>query len=209
MADGADAADARGNSRHLVERTALGELLEAADLRHLELRVGHLAGVVELNGDLGVAFDAAYRLNRNALHRRSYPNLILACASGLRPSSRLFRKPADDLAVRRTAGKANINLHEVLRRARQLQQLRQAIAGNAPACVRAFDVDPLQQLVDRNRVAQSGHVAGDRAVAQRNQHLGALADLLQLVHVLLGADRALDQGTSTSSGNSCASTSGP
>ena len=42
MADGADAADARGNARHFVEGTALGELLEAADLRDLELGVATL-----------------------------------------------------------------------------------------------------------------------------------------------------------------------
>ncbi len=66
MADGADAADARGNARHLVIGTALGELLEAAHLGDLELGVGHVAGVVELNGDLGVALDAAYRLNCDA-----------------------------------------------------------------------------------------------------------------------------------------------
>ena len=70
VADGADAADARGNARHLVERAAFGELLEAADLGHLKLGIRDLAGVVELNRDLGMAFDAAYRLNCDALHRK-------------------------------------------------------------------------------------------------------------------------------------------
>jgi hypothetical protein len=59
VADGADATDARGNARHFVEGTALGELLEAADLRDLEPGVGDFTGVVELNRDLGVAFNAA------------------------------------------------------------------------------------------------------------------------------------------------------
>src|SRR5664279_5990036 len=88
MTDGADTAYARGDSRHFVERPAFGELLETAYLRHLELRIGNIAGVVQLDGDLGVAFDAAHRLDRNALHRRSYPNLILVLFSVLRPSSR-------------------------------------------------------------------------------------------------------------------------
>jgi len=37
------------------------KFLKAADLGHLELGVGHLAGIVQLNGDLGVALNAAYR----------------------------------------------------------------------------------------------------------------------------------------------------
>src|SRR5664279_5728981 len=88
MTDGADAADTRSNSRHFVERAAFGKLLKTTHLSHLELRVGYIAGVVQLDGDLGVAFDAAHRLDRNALHRRSYPNLILVLFSVLRPSSR-------------------------------------------------------------------------------------------------------------------------
>ncbi len=94
MADGADAADARGNARHLVVGAAFGELLEAADLGHLKLGVGNMPGVVELNRDLAVALHASHRFNRNALHRHSYPNLILALASGFFPSSRLFNNPA-------------------------------------------------------------------------------------------------------------------
>ena len=58
MADRADAADARGDRRHLVKRPAFGELLEAAHLGDVELRVGDLARVVEIDRDLGVAFDA-------------------------------------------------------------------------------------------------------------------------------------------------------
>src|SRR5664279_6518067 len=91
MTDGADAADARGDPRRFVKWTAFGELLKAADLRHPELGVRNIAGVVQLDGDLGVAFDAAHGLDRNALHRRSYPNLILVLASVLRPSSRFVR----------------------------------------------------------------------------------------------------------------------
>ena len=55
VADRADAADARGDGRHLVVRAALGELLEAAHLRDVELRAGDLAVVVQMDGDLGVA----------------------------------------------------------------------------------------------------------------------------------------------------------
>src|SRR5271165_3185304 len=94
VADGADAADARGNARHFVEWAALGELLKSADLRHLEPRVSDIARVVQLNGDFGVPFDAAYRLNRDALHYCSYPNLILLVVSILRPSTSVFSRAA-------------------------------------------------------------------------------------------------------------------
>src|SRR5271169_3556792 len=94
MADRADAADARRDPRHFVERTAFGELLETTHLRHLEPRVTDLARVVQPDGDLGVAFDAAHRLDHNALHCRSYPNLILVLFSVLRPSSRFVSNVA-------------------------------------------------------------------------------------------------------------------
>src|SRR6516162_6811293 len=91
MADGTDTADARGDSWHFVERASFSELLKAADLRHLEPGVCDIAGVVQVNRDLGMAFDAAHRLDYDALHRRSYPNLILLAVSVLRPSSKLVR----------------------------------------------------------------------------------------------------------------------
>ena len=54
----ADAADARHQRRHFVERPSFAELFEAAELGHVEVRILHLALVVELNRDLGVPFDA-------------------------------------------------------------------------------------------------------------------------------------------------------
>jgi hypothetical protein len=57
VADGADAADARHERRHLVERAPLAELLEAAELRDVEPGVGDVTGVVELQRDLRVPFD--------------------------------------------------------------------------------------------------------------------------------------------------------
>ena len=43
VAHRADAADARGDGRHLIERPAFGELLESAHLGDVELRVRHVA----------------------------------------------------------------------------------------------------------------------------------------------------------------------
>ena len=59
--DRADAADARRECRHLVERPALGELLEAAHLGYMKVRVLHLALGVQLDRDLAVSFEAGYR----------------------------------------------------------------------------------------------------------------------------------------------------
>ena len=61
MAHRADAADARHQRRHLVERPAFAEFLEAAELRDVEMRVFDVALVVEVERDLGVALDAGDR----------------------------------------------------------------------------------------------------------------------------------------------------
>ena len=58
VADRADAADARHERRHLGEGPALAELLEAAELGDVEMRLLDAAVVVEVDGDLGVALDA-------------------------------------------------------------------------------------------------------------------------------------------------------
>jgi len=54
--DWADAADARHQAGHLIERPAFGELLKATHLRDVEMRVLDLALIVEHDGDLAVAF---------------------------------------------------------------------------------------------------------------------------------------------------------
>ena len=103
MAHRANAADARGDPRHLVERPAFAELLEAAHLRHVKLRAGDAALVVEIDGDLGVSLDAGHDVDGNLLHDRfsqrpfrrplsrlsldAHPNLILESRSGMRPSN--------------------------------------------------------------------------------------------------------------------------
>src|SRR5580704_3284567 len=108
MADGADAADARSNARHLVIRAAFGELLEAAHLSHLELGVGYFAIVIELNGDLAVALNAAYRLNYNALHRRSLSKLDLRVCLGLAALQQVVQKSGNHLVLGRAAGKTEV-----------------------------------------------------------------------------------------------------
>src|ERR1035438_8917831 len=68
MAHRADAADARRYGGHLVERPPFGELFEAAHLGDVEIGVGDTAGVVEIDIDLGVAFDARNGIDGDLLH---------------------------------------------------------------------------------------------------------------------------------------------
>ena len=58
VADGADAADALGDLRHLEVGPALAELLQPPELVHVQIGPFDLASFVEVQGDAGVAFDA-------------------------------------------------------------------------------------------------------------------------------------------------------
>ena len=67
MADRADAADARGDAGHLGVGPADAEALEAAKLGHVETSIAHLASVIQVDGDLGVTFDAGHGIDDDAL----------------------------------------------------------------------------------------------------------------------------------------------
>src|SRR5208283_757971 len=67
VAHRADAADSSGDARHLAERAALAELLEAPEFHDVELRVRHLAVVAKVYADLGVALDARDRVYYDSL----------------------------------------------------------------------------------------------------------------------------------------------
>ena len=66
MADGADAADARGDAGHFAVGPAFAEFLEAAEFHDVEFGVGHVARVVHEDADLGVALDAGHGINDDA-----------------------------------------------------------------------------------------------------------------------------------------------
>src|ERR1035437_579867 len=80
MADRADAADARGDARHLAVGTALAELLEPAELNHMKLGIRHITGVVHEDADLGVPLDAGHWINDDTL-AHNYPNFSCGPAS--------------------------------------------------------------------------------------------------------------------------------
>ena len=65
---GADAADAGGEVGHVLGGAAHAELLEAAQLRNLQVGVGHLALVVEEDVDLAVAFQPRHGVDGYTLH---------------------------------------------------------------------------------------------------------------------------------------------
>ena len=133
MADRADAADARRDSGHLVKRPPFGEFFEPAHLRDLKLGVRHVAVVVQMNGDLGVTFDAADRIDRDAFHR-----VLLNRISLSRPDP-VSCRPADPSAhaaisfeLRRTSRQVHIHFHELVHRPRLLQQLLAADRRESP-----------------------------------------------------------------------------
>src|SRR5690349_11066218 len=63
VANGADAADARGDAGHLVIRPAFGELFEASHLRDVKVRALNAAVRAQVDGDLGVPLDAGNRID--------------------------------------------------------------------------------------------------------------------------------------------------
>ena len=71
VADRADAANARGDRRHLVERAALDEFFESADLGDVQLRIGDDSLVIEVDVDFGVSLDAGDGINGDFPHGRS------------------------------------------------------------------------------------------------------------------------------------------
>ncbi len=67
MANWADAANARHQRRHFVERTAVAELLEAAKLRNMEAGVFDPAVFVQVERDLRMSFDSRYRIDDDGI----------------------------------------------------------------------------------------------------------------------------------------------
>jgi hypothetical protein len=66
MADRTDAADARHQRRHLVKRAPFAQFLEAAKLRHVKAGFLDPAVLIQLERNLGMAFDARNRIDDDA-----------------------------------------------------------------------------------------------------------------------------------------------
>ena len=118
---GTDAADARRNGRHLVERPAFGELLEAAHLGDVEVRARDLAVVVQMDRDLGVAFDAGDRVDGDSLHgigSSPYPNFTFGVDVRLAAFEQVLDHVRRSLWRGRAAGHMQIHLDYVVERDR-------------------------------------------------------------------------------------------
>src|SRR3972149_2614126 len=59
----AHAADAGRDACHFLDRFADAELLEAAQFDDIDARISHVASIIQLDGDFGMAFDSTDRLN--------------------------------------------------------------------------------------------------------------------------------------------------
>ena len=71
VTDRTDAANPRGDGGHLMEQTALAELLEPAKLCDVEAHIAHFAALVEMERDLGVSFDTRDRMTSTADRSRT------------------------------------------------------------------------------------------------------------------------------------------
>ena len=78
----------------------------------------------------------------------------------------------------------------------QERRARCRVPWGRPDWLGALDVGALEDVlgvVQAELVADRGHVGGHRAVAEGDEHLGPLADLVDHLQVVLVADGAFDQ----------------
>ena len=61
-----NAANALRDAGHFSVRPTFAKFFKAAKLDDVKLRVGNIAGIVHVNADLGVTFNASHRINDNA-----------------------------------------------------------------------------------------------------------------------------------------------
>jgi uroporphyrinogen-III synthase len=66
MAYWTNAADALRNARHFAVGPAFAEFFKTAKFDDVKFGIGDIAFVVHEDTDLGVAFDAGYRINDNS-----------------------------------------------------------------------------------------------------------------------------------------------
>ena len=78
-------------------------------------------------------------------------------------------------------------------RARRGKQRRHNLVWNARIERHVLAIRPVIDGLHAKRISHSRHIGRDRAVAQRDQNLRALAHDLDLVQILFTADRAFDQ----------------
>jgi hypothetical protein len=63
---GADAADAGGDARQLLDRAAFAELLEPAEFGHLKITLGDIALRVQEDIDLAVTLQSGHRVDADS-----------------------------------------------------------------------------------------------------------------------------------------------
>jgi hypothetical protein len=77
--------------------------------------------------------------------------------------------------------------------ARGGQELRHDPVGHHQVLGRVLEVGPIQQRLEADRVPHARHVGGDGAVAEGDQHLGALPDDVDPLEVVLAGHGALHE----------------
>src|SRR5208337_1749491 len=88
MAHWTDAAEALNDDWHLPEQTAADEPFEPPELDDVEARLLHLAGLVQANGNLAMAFDARDRIDDDLARSLAHLNAAHSASLQLPRSNR-------------------------------------------------------------------------------------------------------------------------
>jgi hypothetical protein len=93
------------NSSHypgqFLDRSSLAELLEATQLRHLEVGIGDITVVIEENLYFAVAFQPGYGINANLFHPVLPSSAVVAAFSSTSSLiARIYKRCLLDLPLR-------------------------------------------------------------------------------------------------------------
>ena len=197
MAHRADAADARHQRWHLVERTSFTQLFEAAVLGNVKESIVDLALIVQVDRDLGMSFDAGDGIDTDCLGHddlssRQIPETGELQRLGGAPRHQFGEDVVDGVSVGRAARHEDIHRHNFVDRLRLGQQRRDHLIGDLLAALRIFNVGPRQHRLHAEGVAHARHIGRHCAIAQRDKDARVRSHLADLVEIVLVAHSALD-----------------
>ena len=211
VAHRADAADARHDGRHLVHGSTLGDALEATELRDVEAGVSDLALLIELDGDLGVALDAGDRIDDDGAAHGDLPQRPNRVRRGLRRAAgeQVVEQRVDEVSRGRAAGQEDVDLDDLVHRRGHGQQRRDDLAGQLRSERGVLDVGAVQHGCTPMGLRMPGTL---EVTAQSPKATSIF--VRSRTSLILWRSSSLETApstrqTSTPSGNSLTSTSGP
>src|SRR5262249_54441833 len=154
VANGTDAANASSDARHLSQWSAFVHALEITELGDVEMGIAHLPDIVELHRDFGMALDARYRIDEDALRHGWLPPITEFDVAPFEVRrftlQHGFQHVADALGRSRAAGHEVINCDHSMHGHHALQQAQYhvSLAGDLRMNVGQLHIAALQ---DRQR----------------------------------------------------------